>query len=160
MHRGNKERLKRSILEQNQGLQRKQQTRSPQHKLQQGKSQQIVKIRNSPSQLYFFSRTAKGKQAVSNLQTPTLSRRKPPSTAASCPAAEGWRQQGGGVGHLHPLIPYQGHRYLLCASADASCRGKASACRRRTWVVITPPHPTFPARAGIQALWVGSSIWG
>lgn len=102
MHQGNKERLKCSILEQNQGLQRKQQTRSPQHKLQQGKSQQIVKIRISPSQLYFFSRTAKGKQAVSNLQTPTLSGR---SHQALQPVALQQKAGGNGEGVWGICIP-------------------------------------------------------
>jgi len=49
---------------------------------------------------------------------------------------------------------------MLCVSADESCRGKAGACRWRMWWVKTPLRPTSPAWGAIQALWVGSSIWG
>lgn len=111
-HRAHKERLSCSILEQKQELQRTQQTRGPQHKLQQGKSQQVIKITISASLLYFLEEQP-NLNRLFQISKHSPSQEEATELCSQLPCSRELEAIGRGVGHLHPLMPSQGHRCFV-----------------------------------------------
>lgn len=149
-----KERLSCSILEQKQNLENVTEKMADQRPSAQAAAREIPSGHKDKHLFFtalFFRGTAKGKQTVSNLQTSSQEEATEPCNQPPCSGRLDAMKRS--MGHLHPLMPSQGHR---CFVFQLMHPAEEKPVHAGEGPVQLTPHPTSPAWAGIQALWVGS----